>query len=185
MGCIAALVLSACTSTPPRPPVNYVGITLPDNRPIHLFCDTVDRGRWPVCNGVSTKTPVDDIPPAPAVDVSKILQNEPIAVVNFDFDKSNLKADAMQILDALAGNPAYTGKKLYLRGYTDSIGRELYNTHLATSRATSVKNYLIRKGLNRDTQLVALGYGLCCYVVDNSTAEGREKNRRVEIYAGD
>lgn len=183
MGCIAALVLSGCTSTPNRPPINYLGITLPDNRPIHLFCDTVDRGKWPVCNGVSAKTPADPVQPS-TVDVNKILQNEPIAVVNFDFDKSVLKTEAKQILDNLSNSNSYAGKTLYLRGYTDSIGRELYNTRLASSRATSVREYLIQNGLNQ-AALVPLGYGLCCYVVDNTTAENREKNRRVEIYVSD
>jgi outer membrane protein OmpA-like peptidoglycan-associated protein len=51
--------------------------------------------------------------------------------VNFDFNKSTLKPEAIQILQSVLQDPKYQGKILYLKGYTDNIGGERYNHNLA------------------------------------------------------
>lgn len=175
---MAALVISGCINTPSRKPVEYLGIQQNEFTNKHVFCDLVDRGLYPVCNQITVKTPAnasDDF------DINELLRNEPTAIVNFDFNKSNLKPEAINILDQVLQDPKYQGKILYLKGYTDNIGGERYNHNLALSRANSVKQYLSSKGLPEENQ-VSLGFGLCCYIVDNNTDSNREKNRRVEIY---
>jgi OOP family OmpA-OmpF porin len=65
-------------------------------------------------------------------------------------------------------------------GHTDSVGTDAYNEKLAVRRAESVKAYLLSKGLDSN-RVYTEGKGEKQPVADNKTAEGRAKNRRVEI----
>jgi OOP family OmpA-OmpF porin len=60
------------------------------------------------------------------------------------------------------------------------VGDESYNLQLSQKRAESVLDYLVSKGISRD-RLTAVGYGETQPIADNSTKEGRFKNRRVEL----
>ena len=65
-------------------------------------------------------------------------------------------------------------------GHTDSVGSEAYNQRLAEARAEAVKAYLVRHGV--DVKRVrAIGKGKTEPVADNATAEGRARNRRVDV----
>lgn len=176
--CTVVLAISGCINTPSRKPIEYLGIQQQEYSNKHIFCDTVDRGLYPVCNNLTAKTIVDN---SNNVDLDALLKKEPAAIVNFDFNKSELKPEAFNTLDLIMQDSKYQGKILYLKGYTDNIGGEKYNNNLALKRADSVKKYLSSKGLPKENQ-VSLGFGLCCYIVDNNTNSNREKNRRVEIY---
>ena len=66
-------------------------------------------------------------------------------------------------------------------GYTDSVGSEASNLTLSERRAGSVADFLIAQGVPAD-KLTREGKGESDPVADNETAEGRAKNRRVEIY---
>lgn len=170
--------ISGCINAPKRQPLEILGIQQQPITNKHVFCDMVDRGLHPVCLNATAKTNADL---TPQFDISELLKNEPTAIVNFDFNKFNLKPESLRILDNVLEDPKYKGKTLYLKGYTDNIGGERYNHNLAQKRADSVKNYLGLNGLPKEN-LISLGFGLCCYVVDNNTDSNREKNRRVEIY---
>ena len=186
--CIAALAVSGCTNLPSRHPIHLLGVSEVERTNHHVFCDAVDIVGGHSCVKASPKTikttlSVMDSEKEEKVDthdIDAVFRNEPIAVVNFDFKNSVLKEEEKQKLDEVF-NKNHHGKKLLLRGYTDNIGVMSFNTTLAMSRALSVKNYLISKEFS-DANLQALGFGLCCYVVANTTTDGREKNRRVEIY---
>ncbi len=65
-------------------------------------------------------------------------------------------------------------------GYTDDVDTEKYNKKLSIKRATSVRNYLVSKGLKANKVFIR-GMGEKHPIASNSTAEGREQNRRVEI----
>jgi len=69
---------------------------------------------------------------------------------------------------------------LTIIGYTDSLGNEKSNQRLSTSRAESVKAYLINKGVDAN-RIVTSGKASANPVGDNKTKDGRTKNRRVEI----
>jgi OOP family OmpA-OmpF porin len=101
--------------------------------------------------------------------------------VLFDFDKSNVKPEAAAILDRLvAFMNENKDKKATLSGHTDSVGTEAYNQKLSERRVVSVKEYVVKKGV--DTGRVSgQGFGESKPIADNRTAEGRAKNRRVEI----
>lgn len=106
--------------------------------------------------------------------------------VLFDFDKSDIRADAADVLDALAKALAKvktTG--LEIRGHTDSKGADDYNQALSERRARSVVGALQQRGAAADA--TAKGYGETQPVAPNEVAgqddpAGRQLNRRVEIF---
>jgi outer membrane protein OmpA-like peptidoglycan-associated protein len=101
--------------------------------------------------------------------------------VLFATGKYDLRPDARERLAKLSGIVlAHPGLNLAIEGYTDNVGSELFNQTLSEQRASSVRAYLIAQGLNPET-VSATGFGMSNPVADNSTAAGRQKNRRVEI----
>jgi outer membrane protein OmpA-like peptidoglycan-associated protein len=181
---IAVLAASGCTSLPSRAPLRMMDIAQIEPADIQVFCDVVNHGQEPVCVRHSHKTPEVALAISPQqhqmIDVEEMLKNEPILIVNFDFNESVLKeAEKQKLISMLTGK--FQGKTMYLKGYTDDVGTATYNTLLAMKRADAVKQYLVSQGLPSES-LNALGVGLCCYVADNKAADGRERNRRVEVY---
>ena len=103
------------------------------------------------------------------------------ADVLFDFDKSVLKAEGKNKLDDLAAKVKAINLEVVIAiGHTDSIGSDAYNQKLSVRRAESVKAYLVSKGIEPN-RIYTEGKGEKQPVADNKTAEGRAKNRRVEI----
>jgi OOP family OmpA-OmpF porin len=99
----------------------------------------------------------------------------------FDFDKSTLKPATTQILDRLVAFMIENkDKSANLAGYTDNVGTEAYNQALSERRVNSVKNYVVGKGVDGG-RVSGQGFGESKPIADNKTAEGRAKNRRVEI----
>ena len=100
--------------------------------------------------------------------------------VNFAFDSYALDAKAQGILNEAAAiikeNP---GKRITLRGWTDSKGSDRYNAKLSQNRANSVKSYLATQGVPA-SRMAAIGAGKS-FKYDNSTEEGRYMNRRTEV----
>jgi outer membrane protein OmpA-like peptidoglycan-associated protein len=104
-----------------------------------------------------------------------------MADVLFDFGKYNLKSDAQIKLAKLAGIiQAHPGLHLAIEGHTDNIGSDEANMKLSEQRAGAVRDFLVQQGLAQEA-VSALGLGKAEPVADNSTNEGRQKNRRVEI----
>jgi outer membrane protein OmpA-like peptidoglycan-associated protein len=104
-----------------------------------------------------------------------------MADVLFDFGKYNLRSEAQIKLAKLSGIiQAHPGLNLAIEGYTDNIGTADSNLKLSQQRADAVRNFLIQQGLSADS-VTAAGLGESSPVADNSTAAGRQKNRRVEI----
>jgi outer membrane protein OmpA-like peptidoglycan-associated protein len=99
----------------------------------------------------------------------------------FDFDSSDLKSASKEDIENLSEDlKKYDKTKVLLAGYTDSKGKKDYNKKLSTQRAKSVALYTAKQGVNAKRMIIK-GYGEKNPVADNSTAEGRQKNRRVEI----
>jgi OOP family OmpA-OmpF porin len=99
----------------------------------------------------------------------------------FDFDKSVLKPDGKAKLDDLVSKVKGINLEVIIAvGHTDSIGTDAYNQRLSVRRAEAVKAYLVSKGIEKN-RVYTEGKGEKQPVADNKTAEGRAKNRRVEI----
>ena len=99
----------------------------------------------------------------------------------FDFDKSVLKPEGKAKLDDLVGKVKDINLEVIIAvGHTDSVGTDAYNQKLSVRRAEAVKAYLVSKGIEKN-RVYTEGKGEKQPVADNKTAEGRAKNRRVEI----
>ncbi|TAM78787.1 MAG: OmpA family protein [Acidobacteria bacterium] len=104
-----------------------------------------------------------------------------MADVLFATGKYNLRAEARERLARLSGIvSSHPGLNLQVEGHTDSVGSDEFNQKLSEQRAQAVRSYLITQGLDQNT-ISAVGLGKTMPIADNSTAEGRQKNRRVEI----
>ena len=99
----------------------------------------------------------------------------------FDFDKSVLKPEGKAKLDDLISKVKDINLEVIIAvGHTDAVGTVAYNQRLSVRRAEAVKAYLVSKGIEKN-RVYTEGKGKSQPVADNKTAEGRAKNRRVEI----
>jgi outer membrane protein OmpA-like peptidoglycan-associated protein len=100
--------------------------------------------------------------------------------VLFKTGKSDLKPAAMAKLDQIA--QALSGKEqpIVVYGFTDDVGTRDHNMGLSMSRAQSVRDYLVTKGIPKDL-IESRGQGPDNPVADNTSIDGRAQNRRVEI----
>ncbi|MFV0283018.1 MAG: outer membrane protein OmpA [Castellaniella sp.] len=116
--------------------------------------------------------------PVVAPTASKVVLN---ADTFFDFDKATLKPEGRQVLDQVAQQAGSINLETVIAtGHTDSIGAQAYNQKLSERRASTVKQYLISKGVPAD-RIYAEGKGELQPVASNKTRQGRAQNRRVEI----
>jgi OOP family OmpA-OmpF porin len=115
---------------------------------------------------------------APAVAATKVTY---AADAFFDFDKSVLKPEGKAKLDDLTSKIKGINLEVIIAvGHTDSVGSDAYNQRLSVRRSEAVKAYLVSKGIEKN-RVYTEGKGEKQPVADNKTADGRAKNRRVEI----
>ena len=99
----------------------------------------------------------------------------------FDFNKTALKPEGKAKLDDLADKVKGLNLEVVIAvGHTDSVGSDAYNEKLSVKRSEAVKSYLAGKGIDA-SKIYTEGKGEKQPVADNKSAEGRAKNRRVEI----
>ena len=105
--------------------------------------------------------------------------------VSFDTGRSAIKSNFAPILTQFATslnqNPVTT---VTIIGHTDSTGSDAVNNPLSIDRADAARDFLVSRGVAR-TRIVTDGRGSREPVADNNTAQGRDKNRRVEIYVAE
>lgn len=110
------------------------------------------------------------------------------ADILFDFDKSDIRPDALEglkkVIDVLK---AYPKSPILVEGHTDSKGAKAYNLRLSGQRALSVKKWIVQNGGAKSSQIKTKGYGASKPLAPNTAPDGkdnpsgRQKNRRVEI----
>ena len=99
----------------------------------------------------------------------------------FDTDKASLKPDAQLALAKLSGIlMVFPRAKVAIGGYTDSTGAAKHNQNLSQQRADAVRTLLAEQGVAEE-RLTARGFGEANPVADNSSDDGRARNRRVEL----
>ena len=101
--------------------------------------------------------------------------------LNFDFDKSNVKAEYYDLLHNLKEFIEQNNYEVTIVGHTDSVGSNQYNFGLSRRRAESVKAKLIEFGLAEERIVGIEAMGEEQPIATNETAEGRAQNRRVEF----
>lgn len=113
-------------------------------------------------------------------DGDNIILNMP-GNITFQTDSADLNPRFHDVLDSVYEVLAEYQKTLIeVDGYTDSTGGAAYNQALSQRRAQSVASYLVRRGIEQQRTLVQ-GFGETQPVASNATAEGRARNRRVEL----
>jgi outer membrane protein OmpA-like peptidoglycan-associated protein len=109
-----------------------------------------------------------------------ILVNLPDGVT-FDVGSYSLKPEFRATLDKVAESlKQYPNSLIDVYGHTDSTGSDAFNQTLSENRARTVANYLTMQGI-APARIRSQGYGKTMPIADNTTEEGRRKNRRVEI----
>lgn len=119
------------------------------------------------------------------VDVTETPDGDSILVnlpdVTFAVDSTNITPTFQSALDQVAGSlTKYPNSLIDVMGHTDSTGSDAHNLDLSKRRADAVANYLTLRGVTR-ARIATIGYGEQYPRADNTTAEGRALNRRVEI----
>jgi len=128
---------------------------------------------------------LDEATAGTGVDVTETPDGTGILVnlpdVTFAVDSTTVSPSFRSALDSVAQSMVqYPNSLVDVMGHTDSTGSDTYNLDLSRRRAESVANYMVSRGVSR-ARLETIGYGEQYPVADNSTAEGRQQNRRVEI----
>ncbi|PRP67545.1 OmpA family protein [Nonlabens agnitus] len=121
--------------------------------------------------------------PRPAVPTVKEQEqlNAYAKTILFELNKSDIQAQSAQTLsDIIDILKKYPEAEFSIDGHTDSQGSEAYNQKLSEERANSVLRYLVNGGIDPD-RLSAEGFGESKPIATNSTAAGRQQNRRTEI----
>lgn len=106
--------------------------------------------------------------------------DEAIRNLEFDLGKATIRAKSYATLNKVAELLVAKNFSLKLAGHTDNTGSMALNLRLSKERAESVKAYLVSQGAN-PSRIEATGYGPNQPIASNKTAEGRQKNRRVEF----
>ncbi len=117
----------------------------------------------------------------PAQSSSKYQRIFTLENVNFETASWELSQESYNYLDKLVEDLKQKPQmEIEIAGHTDDIGSDEDNLILSQKRAETVYNYLISKGIEAE-RITAIGYGENQPIASNKTAEGRAKNRRIEI----
>jgi len=132
---------------------------------------------------------MEDATQGTGVEVSRTKDNrlklEIPSDVSFDVGKADIKPQMRPVLDKFAQNlTRYPETTVHIVGHTDSTGSDAINNPLSIDRAASTRNYLAARGVAQ-SRVTIDGHGSRQPIADNSTAQGRAKNRRVEIFVGE
>ena len=159
--------VAAPVVAPPPPPPPPAKCADTDNDGV---CDEADK-----CPGTPAGTKVDSVG-CPMEQTLKLL---------FDFDSAELRPESLTELERVVkfmGDVPFA--KAMVEGHTDSVGTEEYNQALSDRRAKAVFDYLSSRGVD-PARLSSIGHGELKPIADNTTAEGRQLNRRVMLIRTD
>ena len=162
---VAAAAPVVAPPPPPPPPPAKCADTDGDG-----VCDEADK-----CPGTPAGTKVDSVG-CPMEQTLKLL---------FDFDSAELRPESITELERVVtfmGDVPFA--KALVEGHTDSVGTEEYNQALSDRRAKAVFDYLTSRGVD-PARLSSIGHGELKPIADNTTAEGRQLNRRVMLIRTD
>jgi OmpA-OmpF porin, OOP family len=152
-----------CPGTPRNVKVDGAGCPLPE---VTVKKDTVYKVET---NTTYVITPED-----------RQIVTDAIRNLEFDFGKSTIRSRSLPYLNKVAELLTKKGISLKLAGHTDNVGSDAANMTLSRNRAESVKKYLVSQGAS-SYKIEATGFGESQPASSNKTADGRQKNRRVEF----
>jgi len=160
----------ACANTPAGTKVDARGCEIDTDR--DGVVDSKDQ-----CPNTPTTLAVD----ANGCPILEAQQKRQELLINFDTNKSDVKPEYDDEIEAFAQFlRQYTNTNAVIEGHTDADGSDAYNQSLSERRATAVMNELVKEHNIPASRLSAVGYGESRPVAPNTTAEGKERNRRIE-----
>jgi len=164
------------------------GTALPNANPAGCPAPQVGKAEWkPVT--MAPPVAVAVVSPPKAVEVIMSKCEERLRVGSdflFDFDRAEVRVEADPALAELSQRIAAAHKLAMVEGHTDAIGTDSYNQRLSERRAEAVRSALVARGAV-DRDLVTRGFGKSKPIAPNQypdgsdNADGRQKNRRVEV----
>jgi len=141
-----------------------------------------NEDKCPTVPGIAANNgcPATDLAPEVKTEVQNKL-NFAAKNIEFETGSDRIRTTSFKDLDnVVAIMNQYKDLKVNIDGHTDNVGKESANVDLSMRRAIAVNDYLVKKGIPQN-RLAASGYGPSKPVATNNTAEGRQKNRRVEL----
>jgi len=106
--------------------------------------------------------------------------------IEFDSNSYAIRPGSFRLLNELGKaliSDRIKGKRLILKGHTDSDGEDAYNLTLSLNRALSVQNFLVGNFKIEPDRIRVAGYGEALALVPNTSAANKQLNRRVEVQA--
>lgn len=167
--------IDKCPNTPPGVEVDDVGCQRFKDSDGDGVDDSKDK-----CPGTAPGTRVDAV----GCPILFTPERTPVILrgVIFETGKSALKPESFTVLDIVAQSlNANPDIRIEVAGYTDNTGAVATNVRLSQARAGAVRSYLASKGVAPD-RMIAKGYGAANPITTNTTAAGRQQNRRVELH---
>ena len=169
--------------TPPPPPAPE---PVPEPEPVTTCADLDDDGDG--VNNCEDRCPNSEAGQAIGPDGCPVPVTIDLRGVNFDFDKSTLRPDAIATLDeAIEVLRKYPELRVEVAGHTDAIGTDAYNQKLSERRAQAVYDYLTGNGIDAGRLVGPVGFGESRPIAPNANPdgsdnpEGRAQNRRTEL----
>jgi outer membrane protein OmpA-like peptidoglycan-associated protein len=166
-------------------------ITLLEERLPNAFRKMLPQQQKPIVESVYALPPQSVTSSSVTVEPSqkifpqnKIENKTNLEGVNFLSGKAELTDNAKRVLDNVAKQLLASPAKIEIHCHTDDQGRASANKELSQRRAEAVVSYLASKGVNA-SYMHAIGFGRDMPIASNKTAEGRAKNRRVELIIKD
>jgi OOP family OmpA-OmpF porin len=190
--------LDACPLVPGLPEFDGCPDTDGDGIPDHLDeCPEVPGPKenngcpWPDRDGDGVPDHLDECPDIPGTVANRgcpevtteILTqlNDFSRTILFDIGKATIRRESFTALDNIVEiMKKYPNAKFHVEGHTDNTGSRALNERLSKDRAASVKDYITSKGIQAN-RLSSEGYAFDKPIAPNTTAAGRQQNRRVEI----
>jgi outer membrane protein OmpA-like peptidoglycan-associated protein len=138
-----------------------------------------------IAHGTDPLNPNDDIPKATPqkeelkTEVGKAIILDGIVFKTNSSEITPVSDDILQkAFNTLEQNPDF---RVEVRGYTDNVGKRAHNLKLSRARADAVREYLVKKGIAGD-RITTKGFGSDHPIAKNTSADGRQKNRRIEFF---
>ena len=169
---LSALIITEYTEQPfPQPLANQ-----------HTIIDSEQKTKTPAKTQTVAIKPA--IPSEAAQSPAKRFEFITLTPILFDFDQSKLRTPSKKVLDEIVAFISATQgvERLFIEGNTDHIGNNHYNDQLSDRRASSVKKYLLEKGVP-ETLFSESGYGEMRPVDEYWTRNGKQRNRHVSLHA--
>ncbi len=171
--------LDKCPNTPPGTTVDASGCPMVRDSDGDGVPDNLDK-----CPNTPPNTKVDAVGCPILFRTERGVERTAVILrgVNFETGKSALKPESYAVLDQVAASLVANQEiRIEIAGYTDNTGSPRINRTLSQARASAVRAYLARRGVD-PSRMVARGYGPANPVAPNATAAGRAQNRRVELH---